>query len=249
MHSLQVKETLRKTNTPLDSHRANPLALAYFSHIAYHRLDRIERTLLRDGALSVVLYNRNDTQGFLVEFDNCYVLSFRGTETKKWRDLVTDFSIWLVKYRGMLVHSGFLTAFRSVEKELGRDLQKAVQSKKRIFYTGHSLGGALAMLACSLVKPDSMYTFGCPKLGKFGRDYLYGIDVIQYQHYEDWVPHLPPYITPSRSSGPTQKYWAGSWSPFVAHSMFSYMKTLAEHENCPDGVEPANNLYSVIDLK
>ncbi|MFN9622073.1 MAG: lipase family protein [Cyanobacteriota bacterium] len=72
----------------------------------------------------------------------------------------------------------------------------------RITITGHSLGGALAMLAGQLLLSHdldgyqqalSICTFGAPRTGNNGfADWFHGVDVIRYINSEDTVPTLPP---------------------------------------------------------
>jgi hypothetical protein len=72
----------------------------------------------------------------------------------------------------------------------------------RITITGHSLGGALAMLAGQLLLSHdlagyqhalSICTFGAPQTGNNGfAEWFQGIEVIRYVNSEDTVPTLPP---------------------------------------------------------
>ena len=99
------------------------------------------------------------------------IVSFRGTETAKFKDFLVDVQIFQVPYmdgidvfNGAQVHQGFLQAYKSVEDAILQQLSfvfKAIDGKSdgseedpwRFFITGHSLGGALATLfAADLVK-------------------------------------------------------------------------------------------------
>jgi hypothetical protein len=72
----------------------------------------------------------------------------------------------------------------------------------RITITGHSLGGALAMLAGQLLLSHdlegyqqalSICTFGAPRTGNNGfAEWFEGVEVVRYINSEDTVPTLPP---------------------------------------------------------
>lgn len=72
----------------------------------------------------------------------------------------------------------------------------------RIFITGHSLGGALAMLAGQFLlshdlhgyqKALSICSFGAPRTGNNGfAEWFQDVDVVRYINSEDTVPTLPP---------------------------------------------------------
>ena len=93
------------------------------------------------------------------------VLAFRGTQPDKLRDLMTDAKANLVSAPGGgRAHKGFLEAFQRVEQPI----RKALEDHKGapVYITGHSLGGALALLATRYLASDSTgatYTYGCPR--------------------------------------------------------------------------------------
>ena len=58
------------------------------------------------------------------------------------------------------VHSGFATAWRSVWKLLEPRL-----AGRRVWATGHSLGGALAVLSVGMLEGSEGYVFGAPMVG------------------------------------------------------------------------------------
>jgi hypothetical protein len=90
------------------------------------------------------------------------VLVFRGTQGKisNWMfNLSTALSSWP---SGGKVHMGFKLILMHAWGEIE---QKLNSLSEPVYYTGHSLGGALAVLAASLKEPDAVYTFGSPRIG------------------------------------------------------------------------------------
>ena len=91
------------------------------------------------------------------------VLVFRGTSTPD--DWLVNLDALLVPWaKGGSVHKGFKEAIGSLWSELEPAL-KEQQNYGPLFYTGHSLGAALATLAASLFPPNALYTFGSPRVG------------------------------------------------------------------------------------
>lgn len=109
---------------------------------------------------------RKHAQMALVAAPEFEVLVFRGTDDP--RDWLQNLDARFVKWpHGGRVHSGFLKVFSEVQQEV---LEIASASKKPLFVTGHSLGGALATLAAALLiandrAPRATYTFGAPRCG------------------------------------------------------------------------------------
>ena len=129
--------------------------------------------------------------GVLNEPGSYVVLSFRGTES--FKDAMVDAKAMLEKLPdGGRVHTGFLKAYRLVEKEI---LSSLVPYKDMPLYiTGHSLGGGLSILATRFLSDDNLaatYTFGCPRVGdqKF-LDYIY-TPVYRIVNSSDIVTRVP----------------------------------------------------------
>lgn len=99
-------------------------------------------------------------------FPGMFVIVFRGTEPTSITDLKSDIKANLIKARGGgRVHSGFYKAYEKVDTFLKKDLQKA--GDLPVYITGHSLGGALALVATRYIGNDSIgatYTFGGPRV-------------------------------------------------------------------------------------
>jgi len=100
------------------------------------------------------------------DFSGMMILVFRGTQPNI-RDVLTDIKADLVNAEECngRVHSGFQEAFKPLKERIGAALKK--HQGVPIYITGHSLGGALALLATRLLCKDSIgacYTFGCPRM-------------------------------------------------------------------------------------
>ena len=64
-----------------------------------------------------------------------------------------------------------------------------------LFITGHSLGGALALLATRLIAPDvtgACYTFGAPRIGNYEFFRFIKTPVYRVVNSADVVPRVPP---------------------------------------------------------
>ncbi len=110
-----------------------------------------------------------DTQ-FLVMGDAEKVfVAFRGTEGKL-EDWTTNAQYDLVPAVGGKVHEGFWNATQSIMGDLAQALDTFCAQGQQVWLTGHSLGGALAMLATAYfveqgIQPAGLYTFGQPRVG------------------------------------------------------------------------------------
>jgi triacylglycerol lipase len=156
---------------------ANALWLAELSRLVYRhdveedkpvpqptRTSFLEKAGLKQRAFFVSL--KTDTQAMLIEpmvSPPFAVLVFRGTQ-KNHKDFLSDieFGILPLDPNKVGVHKGFREALDSVWDEIEGELSTLACP---VFYTGHSLGAALATLAASRHAPQAVYTFGSPRVG------------------------------------------------------------------------------------
>jgi hypothetical protein len=100
------------------------------------------------------------------------------------------------------VHSGFLSGYNLVASSVRNAVQtlKAKYRTARLIVTGHSLGGALAILCTADLKNlfgtvDLTYTFGQPRVGNQAFANWFQAthpNIYRLIDYADIVPHLPP---------------------------------------------------------
>jgi triacylglycerol lipase len=193
--------------------RTNALWLAEFCRLIYRReRDEIPTRLpdfrTRDEFLSPrgwrqepsAFFNRCGTQAafFVHEKIECAVLVFRGTLGV--HDTITDLEFVPRSWQGRgHVHSGFKKALDAVWQPIEARLRSI---SFPIFFTGHSLGAALATLAAarclldpSMNSPAALYTFGSPRVGDatFGSA-LQGLFHCRIVNDKDIVPTVPPVL-------------------------------------------------------
>ncbi len=157
----------------------------------------LENELSRAGFELIRAFNRGGTQAFLAkrDKDKMAVLSFRGTEATQLADIKTDLNAIITNDSGQKIHTGFREAFGQVKSAIKKEVSQL--SDYAIYITGHSLGGALALIATRELGSDntaSCYTFGSPRVG--GSEFADSIKTPIYRivNTADVVPRLPPGI-------------------------------------------------------
>lgn len=162
-----------------------------------------------------------DTHCLMGEAPDCFIIAFRGTASI--RNWITDGQFertTLVSGEDgtcSKVHKGFEAALNSILEKLisalGGCAVFKVQNCKPLFITGHSLGGALAILAALELARNGfqiaqVYTFGQPRVGnsdfKKRYDAALGDKTFRVVYQEDIVarvPHLPAWHDPYRHVG------------------------------------------------
>ncbi len=128
-------------------------------------------------------------------------LVFRGTEPKDFRDIKTDVKAALktieIDGEKIELHSGYLEAFNLVKKDIEAALKAT--SYDQLFITGHSLGGALAMVTTRILASDmkgACYTYGAPPIGTIDVQNKLKTPIYEIINEIDVVPRLPnPWMT------------------------------------------------------
>jgi len=126
------------------------------------------------------------------------IIAFAGTDPLVLADWITDFNIAPSPQN---TAEGFAVAAEAVAPELDKVLQNAPENRP-VFVTGHSLGGALAVLAADRINAKqpgrirAVYTFGMPRAGGSGFATAYnqalGSCTYRLVHGDDVVPTVAP---------------------------------------------------------
>jgi triacylglycerol lipase len=138
-----------------------------------------------DGAQAYVLSDKTDV-----------IIACRGTEPSELSDVLADLKIFPVKHHvAGRVHRGFYAEYNKVIPGIKEALSKHnKKGDKTVWVTGHSLGGAMAVLVASEIRPNGgLHTFGQPRVGnvKF-LSTLTGISYYRYRNNNDAVTIIPP---------------------------------------------------------
>ena len=173
-----------------------------------------------------------NTQAYVLTNDDHIVAAFRGTEAptsvdglKDW--LLTDALNLLIVPEGRMgtdfaaagvgakFHQGFINAIVDIWDGVSQAVDAEMKKKERpLWITGHSLGGALALLAAWLfnrkfVAVHQVYTFGAPMVGNL--DAIAAIDrafpgkIFRYVNGPDPIPQLPTVSLIANAYGHCQK--------------------------------------------
>ncbi|MDC7788129.1 lipase family protein [Rhodoplanes sp. TEM] len=139
------------------------------------------------------------TRGVVLRRGGTTLLAFSGTDPLVLADWLTDFMVMLDDDG---LHRGFVGALAAAWTDIAATLAGHAATD-RLLITGHSLGGALAVLAAQRAVIEHMlvpevYTFGMPRVGNeaFARDYdaVLGRRTFRLVHGEDLVPTVPPSV-------------------------------------------------------
>jgi triacylglycerol lipase len=148
------------------------------------------------------------TQCYVAAARDTAVVAFRGTEcdldggpealSRFIADLSVDLDIrWAAATGGGRIHRGFRDGLDEVWPDLQPCLEKLAAGGSALWITGHSLGGALALLAADrmerISKVQGVYVFGAPRIGD--RDFAksYAPKAFCFLNNNDAVPHLPTF--------------------------------------------------------
>jgi triacylglycerol lipase len=138
--------------SPVSDYTINILRKANFEFIDSFYVNGTE-------ALIATLNLGDESEGGMI------VLAFRGTQPSI-KDVITDMKANLVSApEGGRIHNGFLEAYQNVADQIEIILNK--YKELPLYITGHSLGGALALVATRYLGSDSTgatYIYGCPRV-------------------------------------------------------------------------------------
>jgi hypothetical protein len=224
-------------------------AMAWLSQLVYEQEPKI-KAILADWGLSwrasleataPGAVPATATRGFVAEGWGATLVAFAGTDPVEPANWLTNFNT-LPTPDGM--HKGFEAALEVAWPAL-RTALAGRENDARLFFTGHSLGAAIAVLAARRVASSAavagVYGFGMPRCGgkAFAEAYdaALGARTFRFVNGHDIVPTVPsshfgfchvgrPVICPhGQPFDLTAPPAPGSDLPFVAHTVLDGIRT------------------------
>ena len=189
----------------------NAVSLCNAALLTYSPGTDVLRFLAKWGFEETRLLRGFSTQGFVARQDDIVVVAFRGTEPLNAGDWLSDVNyhqIAMPNVAGM-VHGGFAHAAAEIRAEMLAAVAEFGGDGERVYCTGHSMGGALAVLAAAMIQSEAratiggVLTFGQPRVGDPAFSSAFneslGAVTFRYVNDRDIVPHIPPPRLPARA--------------------------------------------------
>lgn len=168
--------------------------------------EKVFKAILDEGGFSLVrTFSEKGTQAFIctrkVPMEaggekNVAFLAFRGTEPRDFQDIKADIKAALIAEdvdgERVEFHSGYRAALRQIEADIKNTIDSALPDQ--LFVTGHSLGGALAIVYTRLYATSTngaCYTYGAPPVGAIEIQNGLKTPVYEIVNEIDIVPRLP----------------------------------------------------------
>ena len=179
----------------------NALFLAHAACACYEGRPASYKGFTQCGFDEIISFASDDNRenesarGYIGASENAIVLAFRGTDDVT--DWLINLNVMQIEEQGALVHRGVSRALTAVWPRIESRLQSLLDSRPRkIWVTGHSLGGALATLAAIRLQRMGIeqlesYTFGQPRVGDRVMAGQITTPFYRFAHYADPVYHAP----------------------------------------------------------
>jgi hypothetical protein len=174
--------------------------LAEVSEIAYQPPHQAEQSYQKLGFSTILPIVQGSMIGYIITGENVTVVAFRGTDFNEVSDWLANLDRSATETPHGEVHQGFYLAYQSMKSQVDAILQE--RDTTHLWVTGHSLGGALALLCAYDLEEvekrtvNGVITFGQPMVAR--RKFATYIDSMLAGRYarfvnrNDLVPKVPP---------------------------------------------------------
>lgn len=154
--------------------------LADISQIAYLPPHEAEKSYRELGFTTVMPVVQSSMIGYVITGEDVTVVAFRGTDFAELSDWLTNLRQTTAETPHGRVHKGFFNAYKSMKSQVNAILHE--RNTKHLWVTGHSLGGALA-LVCA-------YDLEAVEQRELAGVITFGQPMVAQQEFADYIDHL-----------------------------------------------------------
>ena len=149
------------------------LLFAKISQIAYLNKANATKQAKKIGFTTVEYYDVKGAQSYRFMNKRDLVIACRGTEPTQYADIKADANaLPVIAETVSRVHKGFKGQVDELWPAIREDLTRTQNKNKDVWFTGHSLGAAMATIMASrcmffelVPNPEELYTYGSPRVG------------------------------------------------------------------------------------
>ena len=175
------------------------LLFAKLSSIAYSNIKEVKRQAKQLGFTTVEYYDKEGAQAYRLMNKTDLVIACRGTQPSEFADIAADLKATPVKAETISrVHRGFKQQVDDLWPMIAEDIARPVNTKKTLWFCGHSLGAGMATIMSSRAKfnkdlndPIELYTYGCPRVGWHAYAKSLGVVHHRWRNNNDIVTTVP----------------------------------------------------------
>lgn len=175
--------------------------LCILSYKEKEDMDCIKEKCKELGFNFLFFVEKDNAEAIIAEDEENYYIAIAGTELNEIKDVIADLKFKKTKTKEGFVHEGMYEYYNKIAFKILKNILSLIKEKpKNIIFTGHSLGGSMAVLAASNFTDrnikTSVVTFGQPKVGdyEFCQYYKNKLNYARIVIKDDIITKLPPSI-------------------------------------------------------
>ena len=166
---------------------------AQLASLAYQGETTVKEALPLIWYKFVAYIKRGNAACFIAEKDGVAYVVFRGTDD--FKDWIANVSILPAKESGCKCPKGFVNELNDLWSRIDSEIKQ--HKFPAVYFIGHSLGGAMAVIAALRIKRDveGITTFGQPRCCcKLARERFKSVPIHRVVNCDDKVPKAPPVL-------------------------------------------------------